>query len=89
MIMTIMQTAIEIKTAIQRMLPSKSPSIKKKNKNNFQSSSLIKYVEHTQLIQILPFHLLNALELHSDDINSVPENVTALKILQTIQQKFS
>lgn len=30
MIMTIMQTAIEIKTAIQRMLPSKSPSIKKK-----------------------------------------------------------
>lgn len=88
--MTIMQTAIEIKTAIQRMLPSKSPSIKKKkNKNNFQSSSLIKYVEHMQLIQILPFHLLNALELHSDDINSVPENVTALEILQTIQQKFS
>lgn len=42
-----------------------------------------------QLIQILPFHLLNALELHSDDINSVPENVTALEILQTIQQKFS
>lgn len=37
MIMTIMQTAIEINTAIQRMLPSKSPSVEKKKKFPMQS----------------------------------------------------
>jgi len=41
MIMTIMQTAIEINTAIHRMLPSKSPSIEKKK--SFQSL-LIKHL---------------------------------------------